>query len=354
MAYQNKDFLHAVQPVFAASSPIAPMFMPTDGVITETRLSFLFNMTIPTSGTGTSTALGLFLGMFTNLSISAAGKQYLQVNDPLLALAHQRMRGIPVVNDTYVSTTTGNAVTFKAELVFHWGSNPAAGRYDLTGGILAPEYSQGGLVLNLTWPANTIAGGGGQIINTTTAFRVINSVVVMSDGDYRALKASGHFAEPSFTEFDHALSGDTTASSGYITPQNIPVGQYLRGLTILQESSATAATDANINQMGLFSGGGSNNQVITGNWIDLAQMSHREALLELVIANTNTVNGTNPGFAYLDFQKIIDPRSPGLHGGIFGANLTKIPLGQYFIGYSVQTASGNLKYLAEQVTPTAA
>ncbi len=352
MAYSKKAFLHPVQPVFAASGAITPMFMPTDGVITRTTLSFLFNMTIPTSGSPAFNTLGLWKSMFTNLSITAAGQQYLQISDPLVALTNQRMRGIPVVQDAAVVTTTGTAVTFNVDVVFHWGSNPDD-PYDLTGGILAPDYSQGGLVLNLTWPANSVAGTNALVINTATAFRLTNHMVVMGDDDYAALKSSGHFAQPSFTEVDYALTNYGTNTSGYQNQVNLPVGQFLREVAVLVENSSGNPTDANLNQMGLFSGGGTNNQVQTGNWIDFAQRSHHQSGLDRLEANSPTLGGSNPGMAMWNFQRIIDPRSPGVGGGIFGANLTHIPLGQYFGGFSVGTATGTLKLGTMQMNPTA-
>ncbi|MDE2097985.1 MAG: hypothetical protein KGL39_12100 [Patescibacteria group bacterium] len=350
--YKNRDFLAAVEPAFSASSPIATLFMPTDGVITETRLSFDVHVNIPTSGSPAFTTLGLFQAMFTLLTITAAGATFLSVQDPLVALTHQRMRGIPVVADNASTSTTGSDVKFHAELLFHWGSHPR-NPWDLTGGIPAQDYSQGGLVLNMTWPANTAAGTNSLTIDNTTKFRLHNKVVLMSDAEYAALKASGRFAVPSFTESDYALSNYSTASTGYLSTINLPVGQFLRGLTILQENSSGDPTDANLNQMGLFSGGQSNDQVITGDWIDLAQDSHVASGDDLIVANTMTVGGTNPGMAYLDFQKQVDARTPGIANGIFGANLTNVPLGQRFLGFSVQTATGTLKLFNEQLTPTA-
>ena len=357
---QKKTFELAVIPAYSASAAITPLNLPTDGVITEIRQSFDIHLNIST-GTNTFNTLGLALATYTLNTITATGKVFLSVSDPLLQLAHMYMRGMPVVIDPLVSTTTGADVTFRITLVYHPGSD-VRNPFDLTAGIIGPRYSSGGLVLNMTWPANTAAASVGGTIDTTTVMRVVVSEVVMDDGELAGLIANG-FAEPSFTEQDYALSNATTATAGYQTPQNLPNQAFLRGATVLQEAVTTnAPTDANLNYFGLFKGANSQVQVITGHWIEYTQQSQRHSGQVEILANSPTVGGHNVGMGYTDWRRIVDTSnsapldgnraySTGKALGLWGADFRNAPIGENYFGASVGTATGTLKFFWEQLSP---
>jgi hypothetical protein len=356
---QKKTFELAVIPGYSASAAITPLSLPTDGVITEIRQSFDIHLNISTA-TNTFNTLGLALATYTLNTITATGKVFLSVTDPLVQLAHMYMRGMPVTIDPLVSTTTGADVVFRITLVYHPGSN-ISDPYDLTAGIIGPRYSSGGLVLNMNWPANTAAASAGGTIDNTTVMRVVVAEVVMDDAELAGLIANG-FAEPSFTEQDYALTNATSATAGYQTSQNLPNQAFLRGATVLQENSSSVPTDANLNYFGLFKGANSQVQVVTGHWIEFAQQSQRNSGNYEILANgMNSNGGHNAGMGYQDFRRLIDTSNPAPYNGkaystgkalgLWGADFTNAPIGENYFGMSVGTTSGNMKYLWEQLTP---
>lgn len=361
MAYAKKTFELVQSPAFVASGNIQAINLPTDGVITELVLPVDVHLLIPTSGSSFN-PIGIAAACYTLLNVIAAGKVFWSTNSPLLHIAHMRQRGIQILADPLNANTTGADVTFRVQFVIHFGGD-VQNPHDLSAGIIGPRYSSGGLLLNMTWPASTAAGAGGVSILSTTVLRCRVSEVIMDNADLNALIAGG-FAEPSFTEQDYALSNATTSSTGYNTTQNLPTQTFLRGATILQESSATAETptDANLQYFGYFKGANAQIQVDTGHWIDEVQRAQRLSGQELQVANAPIVGGHNVGMDYLDFRRVVDTSNPAPLDGsraysighalaLWGADFRQAPVGDNYFGMSVSTATGQLRYLWEQLTP---
>lgn len=340
-----------VNPTFNASATMTgcPLALPTAGVITEIQLDWDLSWDVVTTAAFNSMAAAK--STWTLLTVSGNSMQYVNLADPVLLLVHERMRPfMPTIYMENTNTAANATFVLRFRQTLHFGSHPLD-PFDLTGGIIGPDHSKGGLLLSMTSPANSVIGTSATI-NTATLARVVCKVVELPDLDAQR----PNIGIPTFYEADHAFANDTGQAKGYNTKVDLPVGQYLRGATVFMRDNGSGSTwapdDTRINQIGVFGSGAAQRIIVAEDWYAAKMRAHGRANQESAIGNSETV-GPNPGFNYYDFRDFANPQDP--NASKWGVNLIQEPLSAYQFGFSVGTPSNNgqLEFLFEQLKPAA-
>ena len=341
-----------VQPTYNASATMTgcPLALPTAGVIT--RVSLYWDISLNVASTASFNADAAAKSTWTLLTLSGNSMQYVNISDPVLLMVHERMRPfMPAVYIEPTSTTVNATFVLRFRQTLHFGSHPMD-PFDLTGGIIGPDHSKGGLLLSMSSPANSVAGSA-VTINTATLARAECNVVELPDLDQQR----SHIGVPTFYEADHAFANDTGQAKGYNTKVDLPVGQYLRDATVYMRDNGSGSTwagdDTRINQIGIFGSGAAQRIIYAEDWYAAKMRAHGQSGKESQLGNALAV-GANAGFNFYDFRHVAntaaDPNS-----STWGVNLTQEPLSAYQFGFSVGTPSndGQAEFLFSQLKPAA-
>ncbi len=217
---------------WAASSDLAPIDLPREGIITEVKIRA--NITATLTATGYD---DWFRRVIQNIKILGdGGRSYLGMGgtqmSTILSLWHNIIAGAPTLHSNGGGIALANpdvgSTSFTSVFVFHPGNNPKD-RFDLSAGIPAMDLST--LQVLLTTTANTVCDTNGTITAATYVYEI--SEVILTDSEKRAM---GQIMTPTGSTLAYTHTA-TYSDFGYQI--DVPTGCFLRSI-ILRETDDTA------------------------------------------------------------------------------------------------------------------
>ena len=317
-----------------AASGTDEVTLPRDRVISEITLDYNVVYDTTTGLTANEDAIARALNAWT--VIGSATRNFLTINDMrLLQFQNWLTRGGAVPLTALDVTESQANLSNRGQLVYHPGLNPMD-PFDLSGVVPAEDINS--LVSQLSWPANTVLGTSLTIDTATVATMGLRGV--------QGRKGLQH-AIAEFAQQDLSL---TATSSDLGTTIDVPVGRFIRAVTIMVVTSGNARTNANVTEVGLILPKRANERPFELSWNAFIHRSRMQSGYAVVPGNTPAVAGTVPaivGVGRLDFSQLVDREaSPNHHP--YGLDLRTADEGDVRLAFTVGVGSGTIKLLWEQ------